>query len=245
MNKILFLIVILFSINAYAKCTDKPIRIAIVDTGFGFKSKGQEARLCKYGHKDFTEEQKFSDPTNDKLKVPLDINGHGTNIVGIIEGYAKEAHINYCIVVLKYYTRDGMHNLRNTINAFNYASDMRIDYINYSAGGTEPSNSEKSAVKRFLNGGGILIVSAGNDGTNLDLYGYFPAQYDKRTIVVGSLNKRGSRLLSSNYGTIVNRWEIGIDVIGYGISMSGTSQAAASATGKIVSQNTNKCDRIK
>lgn len=235
------------NISAYATCTDKPIRIAVIDTGFGFKNKGQEARLCRYGHKDFTEEQKFSDPTNNKLKVPLDINGHGTNVIGIIEGYAKEAHINYCIVVLKYYTRDGIHNLRNTINAFNYTADMKIDYVNYSAGGPDSSGAEKLAVKKYLDGGGVLIVSAGNGSTNLDLsrYIYFPAQYDKRIIVVGSLNKYGFHLPSSNYGTAVNHWEIGTNVIGYGLSMSGTSQAAAVATGKIVSQNKNKCDRIK
>jgi hypothetical protein len=66
--------------------------------------------------------------------------------------------------------------------------------------------------------------------------------YDKRTVVVGSLDNNGKKMESSNFGSAVSRWELGLNVIGYGIIMSGTSQAAAVATGKIVSENPNKCD---
>lgn len=56
------------------------------------------------------------------------------------------------------------------------------------------------------------------------------------------LEKDGVQSKVSNYGKIVNRWEIGRSVSGYGIIQSGTSQATAVAMGKILSQNKNKCD---
>lgn len=245
MNKLL--LILLFCSNAYAQCIDKPIRIAIVDSGFGYEGRGKEANLCLDGHKDFSKGQVFY--VVNGIKVPLDLDDHGTNITGIIEGYARNANANYCIVVLKYYNRGSgsYNNLTATINAFNYAREIGADYINYSSGGEWPDKDEELAVRKFLNGGGTMVVAAGNEGRNLDLpwNSYYPAQYDKRIIVVGMLNKDGTNSKYSNYGNAVNRWEIGKEIAGYGLIMSGTSQATAVATGKIVSKIKNKCDRSK
>lgn len=240
------LLSIFINTNAYAKCSDKPVIVAVIDTGFGYHSVGTEAHLCKYGHKDFTTDQRFFHHPSSVDPVPLDLHSHGTNIVGDIEIYARLTHANYCVVVIKYYEDSvfGNHNLQNTIRGINYATNLHADYINYSGGGNDPSIEEKEAVLRFLNQGGHLTVAAGNDSENLDLpqNGYYPAKYDPRIVVVGSLDNYGKPLRSSNFGSTVNRWELGLAVTSYGITMSGTSQATAIATGKQVSKSPNKCE---
>jgi subtilisin family serine protease len=247
MNKILLIFALLFPLNAYPGCQDKPITIAVVDTGFGYAGAGKGAHLCSTGHRDFSSDNKsvFSNNTI----VPLDVHGHGTNITGIIESYLKKEHINYCIVVIKYFSEKARRNenLYATINAFNYIADQKFDYVNYSGGGDKPDHLEKMAVLRYLDEGGHLITAAGNEGKNLSLFcnQYYPAMYDKRIVVVGNLNQNGTRAFMSNYGKAVNRWEIGMNVAAYGLTMSGTSQATALATSKIVSQNTNKCDKVQ
>lgn len=241
--KKLFILCILINLvvntNSYSKCQDLPVKVAVVDTGFGFQGKGKDAKLCLSGHKDFTE----SGFTVNEL-IPPDTIGHGTNVTGIIESYAQKAHINYCIVVIKYYRSSGEGNLRNTILSFKHALSIGAKYINYSSIGGWPVEEERLIVKKFLNSGGTLIVAAGNDGENIDFIrsGMYPAMYDKRIIVVGMLEKNGKRSNESNYGKIVNRWEIGRNVIGYGIIMNGTSMSTAVATGKILSKNKNRCD---
>lgn len=241
----LLILLMMLSLSAFAKCKDKPIVIAVVDTGFGFNGVGAEAHLCKYGHKDFTADQRYYKVPSSVDPVPADFNGHGTNIIGTIEQYAQAAHINYCILVLKYYQRgSGNLNLANTIMSFMFAGDIQADYVNYSGGGKEPSVEERIAVERYLDQGGHMTVAAGNDGVNLDnpANTYYPAEYDKRIVVVGSSDNSGKHLPSSNYGSMINRWELGLHVKAYGITMTGTSQATAVATGKQVSLNTNKCE---
>jgi hypothetical protein len=216
----------------------------VVDTGFGYEGRGQEAKLCKTGHKNFSGEIEYTMPGMTKVPVPLDKEGHGTNVVGVIESYAKKTNVDYCIIIIKYYSGKHSHNnVLSTINSFNYADKIKADFINYSSGGDGPYPKEKEAVERYLNHGGHLVVAAGNDDNNLDLPGsnYYPAKYDRRITVVGALSKKGLKLWFSNFGSIVNRWELGEDVPGYGLVKSGTSQATAISTGKMVSETKNKC----
>lgn len=248
---IAFLLTFLSCQKSVAQCRKPPIRIAVIDTGFGFNDQGHDAKLCRYGHKDFSIDRQFSGSYATKVPLPLDVHGHGTNIVGIIESYLKPAHINYCIVVIKYYSESqtGKQNLTAEIDAFKYAANLKVDYINYSGGGPEQSKPEKAAVTRFLKNGGKLIAAAGNGnefgvGVDIDTPGneYYPAKYDNRIIVVGNTCQDGVRCNSSNYGKSVTRWEVGEKVSAYGITMTGTSQATAVATGKIVAESSNKCD---
>lgn len=229
------------------KCGQSPIRIAIIDTGFGYKDNGHEANLCQYGHKDFSVySRQFTKNYATEDLVPLDVNGHGTNITGIIDGYLKKAHVNYCLIIVKYYSdlQSREQNVVSTTRALNYAANIHADYINYSGGGPGQNSFEKAAIERYLNHGGHMVAAAGNEHENLDEpeNGYYPAMYDKRIIVVGNLSKEGVKSKTSNYGSFVTRWEVGEDVEAFGTKYSGTSQATAVATGKIVAENSNKCD---
>ena len=99
MNKLLFIFLFFFSSVfanevAPAVCLSPPIRIAVIDTGFGYNNLGHSATLCRFGHKDFTKSQKFTDKYGTIDKVPLDLHGHGTNIAGIIDTFGKKGQIN-------------------------------------------------------------------------------------------------------------------------------------------------------
>lgn len=234
-------------------CKVTPYKIAIIDTGFGLDGRGHDAHLCKFGHKDFTvhaplklgEKDKSLDATfNTQDPVPVDFHGHGTNIAGIVDENANKAGVPYCLVILKYYDPKGPHtnNLLATVEAIKYATKLKVDYINYSGGGVDFSMTEYLAVKAFTDQGGIFVAAAGNERSDIDKNPYFPASYKLPIISVGNLNKDGTVADTSNKGKSIVRWEIGEEVKAYGISLTGTSQATATATGKLVVESENKCN---
>lgn len=247
--KVKHLPVVTFSKNEKT-CTKRPIVIAVIDTGFGNTSfPGFKVKLCKYGHRDFTDEGTSAEfGTEDE--VPVDKHGHGTHIAGIIDAFGKKAKVNYCLVILKYYSPESgpfgeSYNAPNTVKAIKWATKLKVDYINYSGGGLSSFNEEKEAVKEFLDKGGKFIAAAGNEHVNIDFMHYYPAQDDSRVTVVGAVDENGERIPMSNYGTNV-RMELGKNVKvcmpNKCMYMSGTSQATAIATGKLLAQEKNTCN---
>lgn len=232
---------------AEAKCAKRTVKIAVLDTGFGYNDLGHDANLCKYEHMDFSVEKQFTSNYNTKTSIPLDIHSHGTNVTGLIDRYARRTKVDYCIVIVKYFSdnQSGDVNLWASQLAWEYAIKIKADIVNYSGGGPCDDDKEKALVKRFLDQGGKVVAAAGNEAQNLNVRGnsYCPAQADPRVIVVGNHTATGSISQFSNYGKQVTRWEIGVDQEVYGIKMTGTSQATAIATGKIVAEMQNKCDR--
>ena len=212
--------------------------VAVIDTGMNYVP---GAKICKFGHKDFTSSNDSVTVDGIVAPVPKDNHGHGTNIAGVIQKNAGDS--NFCMVILKYYDPNsvGNNNLNNTIKAIKYATKIGAKYINYSGGGIELSVGERDAVKAFLDKGGKFIAAAGNEKSDIDLVHYYPAMDDERVVVVGSIEKDGKVAPYSNWGKSVKRWEYGTGQVGFGIAMSGTSQAAAVATGKII--NESKCDK--
>lgn len=236
MKKLVFLAVIVSSSLVPLRALSRTLTVAVIDTGI---DRDSNSKLCKFGHKSFTQDK-------DPLK---DAHGHGTHVAGII---AKEAgNLDYCLVAVKFYedSNIGSQNLTNTINAINYAIDIKVDYINYSGGGPIFNEEEFLALKGALDKGIKVVAAAGNEGEDLDKEcNYYPACYDRRITVVGNLRDAAffstfklTRNPSSNYGNIVTRWEIGTNIEsnlpgGKTGSMSGTSQATGVATGKLIKE---------
>jgi len=240
------------------------IKIAVIDTGFDFKSIWKDAEekglkkpvTCKNGHKDFTG------------KGMQDVHGHGTHIAGLIAKYAGEA--NYCLIIIKYFDSfaSGEVNLRNTIKSFEYLSTLDVDIINYSGGGLSFNREEYKAIKKLLDKGVLLVAAAGNEGMEIDHHvfrnrggeiayierktteiyfvniyaerkSFFPAAYDPRIISVKAVDKDGRKIKSSNYGAAISHAELGLNVLSLGLNnnygyLTGTSQACAIKTGKVI-----------
>lgn len=221
-------------------CKKKPIVVAVIDTGFGAWGKGKGAKLCKYGHRDFTQGE-TTNKFDTASPVPVDTNFHGTHIVGTIQDNAGDA--NFCIVVLKYYmnnTRES-ENFEHSLQAIRYATDIQADFINYSGGGTTKNTEEEQAVEDFIDQGGIFVAAAGNEGKDLDLFPYYPGSYD-RVISVGNGYEDAHRAPTSNHGSRVDVWEPGNNIKAYDYFMTGTSQSAAIATGKMIANKKDTCN---
>lgn len=170
------------------------IRVAVIDTGYTY-SNVFNANLCKTDHKDFTEDQVY------EKNVPVDFNGHGSNVAGLIHEYAtgytlsnnklfnidklKENKANYCLVIIKAFSKDA--KIKSYLDALEYVSKLKnIDIVNISAGGKQSDDQEKNIIRKMLNDHKIIIAAAGNNGENVDINNYYPALIDNRIIVVGN-----------------------------------------------------------
>lgn len=255
MKFISFIIFLALTQHALAE-SNNTTKIAVIDTGFDFYSTWKEQKnivrpiLCKRGHKSFI-------VGDSKLN---DNHGHGTHVAGIIAQYAEGQ--DYCLLILKYYA-DNLtfsNTLEFALNAIQYAIEQNVDIINYSGGGQAYSGMECYLIKKALDRGIMVITAAGNESSDLEEKPYYPALCDPRVIAVTNMEintqlMTGKRILknekpkeirqiaqSSNFGNTVRTTifnEFGVNVkstlpnnqIGV---MSGTSQATATVTGKMV-----------
>jgi subtilisin family serine protease len=135
---------------------------------------------------------------------PLDINGHGTHVAGIIaavqnnskgiSGIAPEA----LIMPLKagYSTgRSGFLKTSDILEAITYAINNDADVINMSFAGVELSALQD--ILNFANNLGIVCVAAaGNSGSS---YKTYPAALPS-VIAVGAVDSQNFKAYFSNYG---------------------------------------------
>jgi major intracellular serine protease len=201
------------------------LRIVVIDTGFSWNI-GSNVVLCNDGHKDFT---------GTGLS---DNHWHGTHIANIIADRLKGK--NFCIIIVKWYDpndKPGTH-FETSLKAFKYISTLKnIALVNYSAEGKSFSDEEEDAIRRLVTKGVGVFVAAGNGRKNLSLdCDIYPACYDIKGLrVVGNKDIYGR--IVSNYGTKVNVYENGINVLAFAgkagkMYGSGSSQATAIATAK-------------
>lgn len=162
----------------------------------------------------------------------FDTHGHGTHVAGIIAQLAPEVKI----LPLKYFDQNsnGEEHMINTIRAIDYARRMGVDIINYSAGGMSTNSLEEQTIERAARENILFVAAAGNESSNTDIIGYYPAGYDLPNIIsVTAINFQTEVLSSSNYSdTRVDIAAPGEDIRsslpggGYG-TLTGTSQATA------------------
>ncbi|MCM2352423.1 MAG: S8 family serine peptidase [Pseudobdellovibrio sp.] len=175
----------------------------------------------------------------------FDNEGHGTHVAGIIhKEYAQKKHgeASLRLMVLKYYNPKGSDkiNVMNTINALQYASRMKAQIINYSAGGAMPEYHELQAIQDARKQGIVMVVAAGNEQEDTDVIRYYPASYKLDNMIsVAAIQKDGGLTTFSNYGkNTVDLAAPGKSIFStlpknrYGI-LSGTSQATAFVTGHL------------
>jgi subtilisin family serine protease len=250
---IYFLIALAFQclgVPANAAESKHLLRIAVIDTGMPIKS---DAKFCKTGHKDFSGFGLTDTSSHGSHVIDL-IDQHATDSVRQINSVRPVKNsVNYCIIVVKFWdermtTEDGSPDSAKTIEAMRqslaYVITLKVDIVNVSAGGQNFDQQEYKLIKALLDKRITVVASAGNDGVKQrelgDKYGgYYPAMYDKRIVVVGSRGLTNLPEPYSNTGDYVDVWEygsaaIGLNKYGNAILMSGTSQACAIRTGKIV-----------
>lgn len=248
MRKLLIVsLLLILSYQSASAGTVKQLKVVVLDTGIS-SNHFDKNFLCPSGHRDFT-------------KTSLeDVKGHGTHISGLIDQYAKDIFLsrygknsdtkvlnskklNYCQIIIKFYhLSNHPSSTMSTYNAaLEYAISLKPNIINISAGGEGSDDLEQILIKKALDQGTIVVAAAGNNGKTLNkIKGsfYFPAMYDDRVIVVGNGINKHEPAYTSNRGPLVKVWENGEKQLSLGIqdkdTLSGTSQATAVFTGKLI-----------
>ena len=182
----------------------------------------------------------FVDNDND----PMDTNGHGTHVAGIIGASGNNgrgiAGVNWrvSLVPLRILDTLGQGETSSAVKALEYATQMGFHIVNNSyAGGAFDQNME-DAISEARDQDVLFVAAAGNEGSNNDNTPIYPASYNlDNVLVVGASDKSDNLAYFSNYGlTSVDLVAPGEDILSTYLNktyryLSGTSMAAPHVSG--------------
>ncbi|MDT4895576.1 MAG: hypothetical protein QOH25_653 [Acidobacteriota bacterium] len=188
----------------------------------------------------------------DRLRDPMDDNGHGTHCAGIIgaegnNGYGI-AGINWDVKImpLKFLDANGSGTTKDAIEAINYVIERKragvnVRVISASWGSTQKSRALHDAIKKAGDEGILFVAAAGNNSDDSDKRPHFPAGYDLPNMVAVAALDRNDQLASfSNYGAksvhiaapgkeILSTWLKGEFYVASGTSMATPEVAGVAA----------------
>ena len=204
--------------------------VAVVDTGVDLESADLKPHLVSGNA--FT----LSRPDN----VPIDENGHGTHLAGIIAAVINNKtgivglNPRARIMPLRVTNAAGAGTQLDAAEAIRYAADNGARIINCSWGYYVYSQILKDAVDYAISKGVIVVAAMGNDGSNLK---QFPAAFPG-VLAIGAIGIDMKRAGFSNIGDHISFVEYGVDIVstlpgGKTGKKSGTSQSAAIVSGII------------
>ena len=173
--------------------------------------------------------------------VPTDMSGHGTHVAGIIGAKGNNgigiSGVNWDVSLAWLGIDAGNDTVSASaaIEAINYAHNHNIPILNNSWGGSSYSETLKEAIANY---NGLFVASAGNDGSDNDIFPKYPASYDLPNVIsVASTDALDKLSDFSNYGA--NSVHIAapgsgiLSTFSYGsfAAMSGTSMASPHVAG--------------
>lgn len=225
--KLLLIFFILFCVclckNASA---EGRTRIAIIDSGLDMEY--YKDILCKdTSFEDFTGKGKFDDYR------------HGNIITALVTKNLDKTR--YCVTMLKYTNPgiDGNTEANLYLKGLTKAIELMPTYLVLALSGREPLYLEEVLLKKLINNGTIVFSAAGNNKLNLDAECQsYPACLNldrKKFRVIGSLDNFNNRANTSNYGSIVPYWDLGVSQGNdrFGLT-TGTSPATANYANKYI-----------
>jgi subtilisin family serine protease len=213
------------------------VRIGVIDTGIDYL---HEAFGSGFGT-GFRVAGGFDFVNNDA--DPMDDNGHGTHVAGIIGGYSSTisaAAPNAALFAYKVLDKNGKGFSSSVIAAIDRALADSIDILNLSIGspGGSPDDPLSRAVDRAVDAGIVVVVAAGNSGGFSSINSPGTA---RMALTVGAAD--GSVIASfSSKGPVTDEYQIKPNVVAPGVNilsakagggyvqLSGTSMAAPFVT---------------
>jgi subtilisin family serine protease len=176
---------------------------------------------------------------------PLDDNGHGTHVAGIIGAMGTSSGTigvdpNALLMPLKFMNASGVGSIGAYIAAVDYAVQEGARIVNNSWAGGGFTTLLQNAITNAQASGVIFVAAAGNGSTNIDTNPTYPASYTgSNMVVVASSSRTGALSSFSNFGT----GTVQVAAPGEGIlstlpnnqygQLSGTSMAAPEVTGTL------------
>lgn len=171
------------------------------------------------------------------------VSSHGTHVTGIIaadpnfgpiEGVAPLSKI----IPAQFISNDGGGSLGDAVLSLQYAAQRGARVINASWGGAPCVASLREAFKSLEDKGILIVVAAGNDGRDIDLYPEFPASFsfsNQITVAASSVTDFMTAWSNRGFG-LVNLGAPGESILstvpgGGSAYMDGTSMAAPFVSG--------------
>jgi subtilisin family serine protease len=174
----------------------KQLVIAVIDTGIDYTNPELNSRIFRPEGWNLPTDFKGFDLVHQDF-LPMDKQGHGTHVAGIIVGLFPEAKL----LPIKFYEHEQARASMGI--AIRLAVHMGANIINISGGGYGLDEYEQEAVD-FAQAKGVLIVAAaGNDHKDIDQRGdeYYPASYGTDNIIsVMAHDSTGVIAPYSNFG---------------------------------------------
>jgi thermitase len=186
---------------------NKDLLVAVVDTGVDYNHPDLKANTIK--GKDFTKE------SPDGLD-PIDGQGHGTHVAGIIAAVANNgegvagAAPNVKILAVKVLSSKGGGSLFAIAGGIKHSVDMGAKIVNLSLGGPAVTDLISSAVGYWATKkGALLIAAAGNSNTAVGT----PARIDDYFMAVAASDQNNKRAKFSCYGKELSVTAPGVQIL--------------------------------
>lgn len=188
--------------------------VAVVDTGVYYTHPDLAANM--WANPDETSGNGIDEDGNGKVddakgwdfvqedNDPMDLNGHGTHVAGIIAGAGNNsagiAGVSWStkIMAVRGLDASGSGYTSDLIEAIEYAGANGAHIINCSWGSTSFSRALKDAI---CDSPALVVCAAGNETGNNDSTPFYPAGYDCPNIIsVAATNQNDSLAGFSNFG---------------------------------------------
>lgn len=224
--------------------------VAVIDTGVNLSHQDIATNLWRNPSPTFSDINGARFLNGGQSGNPQDDNGHGTHVAGTI-GAAGDNSIattgiawKVQIMAVKVLSSAGTGSTSDIVRGVDYAVANGAHIINASygaLGSTGFNNAELAAISAARDAGVIFVAAAGNEAANMDVSRFYPANHALDNIVaVGNSTRRDELSLSSNFGSAVDLFAPGTDIvslshldaIGTAIK-SGTSMAAPHVSGAL------------
>ena len=206
------------------------IKIAVIDTGVDFNHPdlfgwGPDGKVI--GGYNFIQED----------QLPMDNNGHGTKVAGIIAADGNIFGVAPKAKILAYKVSEDGEGVSSELirKAIEKAIEDEADIINISLGVNKTNSKIDNAVNHALKNGIFVVTAAGNDGPKLETIGS-PGRNFESITVGATYNNMTSSLIAT----------LKIDEKQYTvIPMVGSSKTNEPITGKIIFGGYGKINDLK
>jgi len=206
------------------------IKIAVIDTGVDFNHPdlfgwGPDGKVI--GGYNFIEEN----------QLPMDTNGHGTKVAGIIAADGNVLGVAPKAKILAYKVSEDGEGVSSELirGAIEKAIEDEADIINISLGVNRTNSKIDNAVNYALDNGIFVVTAAGNDGPKFETIGSPGRNYESVT-VGATYNNMTSSLIAT----------LEIDEKQYTvIPMVGSSKTNEPITGEIIFGGYGKISNLK